>query len=94
MEAQRKFDITWLKRSSGASSAANSPLLEPFRVRPDQSLRVVDIAKDSGVEFDGVLRGVLQLVSTGELEIVKRDEKADDHLVRLTLRGRQSLPPE
>lgn len=97
-EPSRQFDVSWLeetgvlKTQEQPERVEDAPLLQGFRVHPEDSLRVVEIASAAGVVFEEALHGVLRLVSRDYLEIVERDPSvAGDHLVRLTPFGRQTL---
>lgn len=94
----RQFDISWLeeagvltKAPEQATPTGEDLVLDAFRPHPDQRLHVVDIASATGLGFEDALQAVLRLAGQQRLEIVKRDEKADDHLVALMQLGREAL---
>ncbi len=67
----------------GSTGQGKSSLLQALRAHEGQAY-VVDLAKDTKLDFQTALSTILELTAAGEVKIVERDHNAADHLVALS----------
>lgn len=75
-------DETVMIRGSHGEGKTNF-LAQALREHGGQAY-VVDLAKDTNLDFQTALSTVLELTAAGKVKIVKRDPNAADHLVALS----------
>ena len=66
-----------------STGQGKSSLLQALRAHEGQAY-VVDLAKDTKLDFQTTLSTILELTAAGDVKIVERDRNAADHLVALS----------
>lgn len=68
---------------SARKPKASEALLQALRAHEGQAY-VVELAKDTNLDFQTTLSAILELTAAGDVRIVERDRNAADHLVALS----------